>query len=65
MMVFWFASRVEERQAPEEVEQVPWDANVRLDWVEAREAAGLMTFKADGQVVEKVLKDMRTSGYDI
>ncbi|KAF6803616.1 nudix domain-containing protein [Colletotrichum musicola] len=35
-MVFWFASRVSEGQAPDEVEQVPWDANARLEWVDAK-----------------------------
>ncbi|KAF6840586.1 nudix domain-containing protein [Colletotrichum plurivorum] len=44
---------------------VPWDANVRLEWVDAKNAARPMTSKADGQVVEKVLEDTRRSGYDI
>ncbi|KAF6813233.1 nudix domain-containing protein [Colletotrichum sojae] len=64
-MVFWFGSRMSESQAPDEVEQVPWDANVRLEWVKAKETAGLMTFRADGQVTEKVLEDMSNSGHDI
>lgn len=64
-MVFWFASRASERQAPDEVEQVPWDASVRLEWVDTKKAAVLMTFMAGEQVVEKVLEDLRDSGYDI
>ncbi|KAK2752921.1 nudix domain-containing protein [Colletotrichum kahawae] len=64
-IVFWFAARVDVGDVPGDVERVPWDENMRLEWVEAREAAGMMAFKADGEVVEKVLDDMTKSGYDI
>ncbi|KAI8214436.1 hypothetical protein K4K52_000919 [Colletotrichum sp. SAR 10_76] len=64
-IVFWFAARVDVEDIPRDVERVPWDENMRLEWVEAREAAGMMAFKADGEVVEKVLDDMQKSGYHI
>ncbi|KAJ0373185.1 hypothetical protein COL26b_008667 [Colletotrichum chrysophilum] len=64
-IVFWFAARVDVEDVPRDVERVPWDENMRLEWVEAREAAGMMAFKADGEVVEKVLDDMQKSGYHI
>lgn len=64
-IVFWFAARVDVDDVPRDVERVPWDENMRLEWVAVREAAGMMAFKADWQVVEKVLNDMRKSGYDI
>ncbi|KAL0943485.1 nudix domain-containing protein [Colletotrichum truncatum] len=64
-MVFWFAAKVDEGDVPVEVAQAPWDENVRLEWVKARDVAAMMAFKADGDVIEKVLADMRNSGYDI
>ncbi|UNI24106.1 hypothetical protein JDV02_009882 [Purpureocillium takamizusanense] len=42
-----------------------WEAHYILEWVDARDAPGRMTFPTDASVVEKALDDMRRSGYDI
>jgi 8-oxo-dGTP pyrophosphatase MutT (NUDIX family) len=64
-IVFWFAARADSAQAPRTDTKEPWEQDYRLEWVDASEAAAMMTMEADGQVVDKVLADMRKSGYDI
>ncbi|KAM5346546.1 hypothetical protein ACJ41O_009551 [Fusarium nematophilum] len=64
-MVFWFAARADSAAVPEEGTRETWEENLKLEWVDAREAAGMMAFKSNGEVIEKVLADMRNSGYDI
>ncbi|KAF7542461.1 hypothetical protein G7Z17_g11547 [Cylindrodendrum hubeiense] len=64
-IVFWFAAEGDSTDVPVEGTKESWEENTIMEWVDAREAAGMMSFKADGDVVEKVLTDMRNSGYDI
>ncbi|KAJ6443922.1 NUDIX hydrolase domain-containingprotein [Purpureocillium lavendulum] len=64
-LVIWYVaagdSTVEARADTRE----PWEEHYQLEWVDARDAPGRMTYAADASVVEKALDDMRRSGYDI
>ena len=64
-LVFWYAALGDSTAVPEQGTREAWEEGMRLDWVDAHEAAGQLTFEADGKVVTKVLEDMRRSGYDI
>ncbi|KAK7422338.1 hypothetical protein QQZ08_009560 [Neonectria magnoliae] len=64
-IVFWFAAQGNFADVPVDGTKESWEEDVVLEWVDAREAAGMMSFKVDGDVIEKVLADMRNSGYDI
>ncbi|KAH7019169.1 hypothetical protein EDB80DRAFT_869842 [Ilyonectria destructans] len=64
-VVFWFAAQGDSAGVPVEVTKESWEENVIMEWVNAREAAEVMSARADGDVIEKVLVDMRNSGYDI
>ena len=64
-MVFWFAAkgRVGDEQVKGTME--PWEEDCEVEWVDAQEAAGRMSTDGDAKAVEKVLEDMRRTGYDI
>ncbi|KAH7157502.1 hypothetical protein B0J13DRAFT_171425 [Dactylonectria estremocensis] len=64
-VVFWFAAQGNSTDIPEEGTKESWEEHTVMEWVDAHEAAGMMSFKADRDVIEKVLSDMRHSGYDI
>lgn len=64
-LVFWFAARGDSQAVPDEGTMETWEEHYKMEWVDARDAAGHMSFEADGQVIEKVLVDMRKSGYEI
>lgn len=64
-MVFWFAAQGDSTAEPRDDTKDPWEDHLRAEWVELEEAAGMMTTEADAQVVEKVLADIRQTGYDI
>lgn len=64
-LVFWYAAAADSTAAPDPGTKEPWEADLELTWAPAREAGARMTFAADGEVVGKVLADMRRSGYDI
>lgn len=64
-LVFWYAARGDSAATPRTDTREVWEQHLQLEWVDARDAAGRMTFEADAQVVEKALADMRRSGYDI
>ncbi|KAK5990995.1 hypothetical protein PT974_09270 [Cladobotryum mycophilum] len=64
-LVFWFAAQADSATKPDESLKEPWEQDLKLEWVDAREASSRMTFPADSKVIEKVLSDMRNSGYDI
>ncbi len=64
-LVFWYAAQGDSSMAPDSSKKEAWEESLELEWVDAREAASRMTDTADGQVIEKVLEDIRYSGYDI
>ncbi|KAJ4320528.1 hypothetical protein N0V84_005814 [Fusarium piperis] len=64
-MVFWFAAKVDSTAIPDEGTREAWEEHLKLEWVDATEAAAMMAFKSNGQVIDKVLADMRNSGYQI
>lgn len=64
-IVFWFAAKGDSTEAPAEGTKEAWEGGLKLKWVDARAASGMMPFSVDGDVIEKVLTDMRKSGYDI
>ncbi|KAK7420648.1 hypothetical protein QQX98_002643 [Neonectria punicea] len=64
-IVFWFAAQGNSADVPDDGTKESWEEDVVLEWVDVREAAGMMSFKVDGDVIEKVLADMRNSSYDI
>lgn len=64
-IVFWYAAQGSALDEPDEGLKEAWEESLVLEWVDAREAAGRMSWEADGRVVAKVLDDMRASGYDI
>jgi 8-oxo-dGTP pyrophosphatase MutT (NUDIX family) len=64
-LVFWFAAQADSRTRPHEGTRETWEEDMKLEWVDAGSAAGMMTFRMDEEVVEKALEDMRRSGYDI
>ena len=61
----WFAAQGDSTATPATDTREPWEQGLGVEWVDAQAASARMTFKADGEVVEKVLSDMRASGYDI
>ncbi|KAK2590229.1 hypothetical protein QQS21_012090 [Conoideocrella luteorostrata] len=63
-LVFWYAAQADSTAVPAEGTMEAWE-DFQLKWVDARDAAGRMSMAADGDVIEKVLSDMRASGYDI
>ncbi|RSM15924.1 hypothetical protein CEP52_000533 [Fusarium oligoseptatum] len=64
-MVFWFAAMVDSTAVPDVGTREAWEEHLKLEWVDAPEAAAMMAFKSNGQVIDKVLADMRNSGYQI
>ncbi|KAJ2966238.1 hypothetical protein NQ176_g10242 [Zarea fungicola] len=64
-LVFWFAAEADSTDLPDYGSREPWEQTLEMEWVGAGEAAGRMTDVADGQVIDKVLADMRQSGYNI
>lgn len=64
-VVFWYAARANSMEIPKQHMKEAWEQDYQLKWVSARDAAGQMTFEADGEAIEKALSDMRRSGYDI
>lgn len=64
-LVFWFAGRVNETEDRKLDTMEAWESHWRLEWVDAREASGKMTYASDAEAVEKLLQDMRRSGYDL
>lgn len=64
-LVFWFAAQGDSTVIPETDTRETWEENLQIEWVDAKVASSRMTDEVDGQVIEKVLSDMRISGYDI
>lgn len=64
-LVFWYAAQGDSTVTPDNSKKEAWEETLELEWVGVEEAAGRMTYTADGQVIEKVLADIRHSGYDI
>ena len=64
-LVFWFAGKVDETEARREGTMEPWESHRVVEWVDAREAGGKMSFASDAEAVDKLLRDMRSSGYSI
>lgn len=64
-LVFWFAAQGDSTAKPDDSTREAWEEGFEVEWVEAREAAARMSAEADGRVIEKVLADMRNTGYDI
>lgn len=64
-IVFWFAAHGDSTAVADETLKEVWEQDLKLEWVSARDAPARMTFEADGKVIEKVLDDMRSSGYEI
>ncbi|ROT34731.1 hypothetical protein SODALDRAFT_329602 [Sodiomyces alkalinus F11] len=63
-MVFYYAATGDSRAEPKALEG-PDEGLFENVWTDVEWAAERLTFKEDGQVVKKVLADMRRSGYDI
>lgn len=63
--VFWFAAQGDSIVKPVEGTMESWEEDCVLEWVDAKDAVDMMSFEADGNVIKKVLADMRESGYDI
>lgn len=64
-MIFWFAAQGDSTAKPDASTRETWEEGFEIEWVDARDAASRMSAMADGQVIEKVLADMRHTGYDI
>lgn len=64
-MVFWFAAQGDSTEKPALDTREPWEENLSAHWVDAAEAAAMMTFEMDSQVINKVLDDVRKAGYEI
>lgn len=64
-MVFWFAAKGDSSTPPEEGTMEAWEQDMKMEWMDARTAAGMMSWASDGKVIDKVLEDMRRTGYDI
>ncbi|KAG6003121.1 hypothetical protein E4U21_002319 [Claviceps maximensis] len=64
-VVFWYAAQADSLAVPVEGTQESWEEQYKVRWVDARAAAGQMSMVADGEVIDKMLSDMRASGYDI
>lgn len=64
-IVFWFAAAGSCLDQPVQDTKESWEDSLQLEWVDARDASGRMSAKSDENVIEKVLNDMRQSGYDI
>ena len=64
-MIFWFAAKGDCTAKQDASTREAWEQGFELEWVEARDAAARMSDEADGKVIEKVLADMRNTGYDI
>lgn len=64
-IVFWFAARGDAGVSGESVGRDPWVHGMEVLWVGYREAVEMMTWESDKRVIEKVLEDMRNSGYDV
>lgn len=63
-MIFYYAATGDSRAEPRPLEG-PDEGLFENVWSSVDEAAERLTFKEDGQIVTKVLADMRRSGYDI
>ncbi|KAL2757809.1 hypothetical protein ACRALDRAFT_2099721 [Sodiomyces alcalophilus JCM 7366] len=63
-MIFYYAATGDSRAEPRAL-QGPDEGLFENVWSSVDEAAERLTFKEDGQIVKKVLADMRRSGYDI
>lgn len=64
-LVFWYAARGDSKATPATGTKETWEEQYLLEWVDAADAAKRMTMAGDAQVVNKVLADMRLSGYDM
>ncbi|KAJ3498880.1 hypothetical protein NLG97_g772 [Lecanicillium saksenae] len=64
-MVFWFAAQGDCTAKPDAHTREAWEEGFEIEWVDAKDAASRMSDEADGKVIEKVLTDMRNTGYDI
>ncbi|KAH6894166.1 hypothetical protein B0T10DRAFT_241107 [Thelonectria olida] len=64
-MVFWYPAEGDSTQPPDENTRESWEMNTVVEWVDAHVAASRMSFDADRNVIEKVLADMRYTGYNI
>lgn len=64
-MVFWFAAKGDSTAKPDANTRELWEEGFEVEWVKASDAAARMSAEADGRVIEKVLADMRNTGYDI
>ncbi|KAJ6786791.1 hypothetical protein PWT90_03132 [Aphanocladium album] len=64
-MVFWYAAQGDSTAKPDASTREAWEDGLEVEWVKAKDAAARMSAYADGKVIEKVLTDMRNTGYDI
>ena len=64
-LIFWFAAAGDSTAALVEGTKESWEEGWVTEWVNANDAASLMTFDDHREVIEKILKDMRSSGYDM
>jgi 8-oxo-dGTP pyrophosphatase MutT (NUDIX family) len=64
-VIFWYAAQADSTEAPDLDLREEWETQYELRWVDARQAAGLMTFAADAEAIDKALADVRRSGYDV
>lgn len=64
-LVFWFAGKVDEKEERKMGTAERWESHWALEWIDAKEASGRLTYAGDAEAVEKLLQDMRSSGYDV
>lgn len=64
-LVFWYAASGDSTATPATDTKEIWEEQYKFEWVDAKDAAKRMTLRGDAQVVNKVLADMRLSGYDV
>ncbi|KAI5464549.1 hypothetical protein BGZ63DRAFT_421564 [Mariannaea sp. PMI_226] len=64
-IVFWFPAEGDSTHLPDDGTREHWEMNTVVEWVDADAAASRMSFEADKKVIEKVLTDMRRTGYSI
>ncbi len=64
-LLFWFAAKGDSKAKPDDSTREAWEEGLEIEWAEAREAAARISAEADGRAIEKVLADMRNTGYDV
>lgn len=64
-IVFWFAAKGDASVTAQSVGRDPWVHGMEVLWVGYEDAMELVTWESDKKVIEKVLEDLKKSGYEV